>query len=112
MEPSSEQNVIDDKHQEATDVLHEVSTIDKGEILHAQEATHLQHSITLKDAFRLYRPAIAWSFLFSLGVVMAGFDPQLVGTLVAIPTFQKQFGVDVGDGKYAIQAQCNSAPPF
>lgn len=57
----------------------------------------------------MYRPAIAWSFLFSLGVIMAGFDPQLVGSLVAIPTFQKQFGTSVGDGNYVIEAQWQSA---
>lgn len=45
--------------------------------------TRHQHSLSYKDAFRTYAPAVAWSFLFSLGVIMAGFDPQLVGTLGA-----------------------------
>ncbi|KAK4493640.1 hypothetical protein PRZ48_014825 [Zasmidium cellare] len=97
----------------ATTTSHDASgSIYKGEMIaldQAQQATQLQHEISLRDAFRLYRPAIAWSFLFSLGVVMAGFDPQLIGTLVAIPTFQKTFGKPVGNGEYAIAAQWQSA---
>ncbi|KAI9815477.1 MAG: hypothetical protein M1827_002611 [Pycnora praestabilis] len=74
----------------------------------ARDATAAEHSLTVKGAFRLYAPAIGWSFLFSLGVIMAGFDPQLVGTLVAIPTFQKDFGTEY-DGSYVVEAKWQSA---
>jgi SP family general alpha glucoside:H+ symporter-like MFS transporter len=60
--------------------------------LRAEEATAAEHALSIKDAIRLYAPAIFWSFLFALGVVVAGFDPQIVGTLVAIPQFQQNFG--------------------
>ena len=40
----------------------------------ARDATLVEHSLTVREAFRLCRPAIGWSSLFSLGVVMAGFD--------------------------------------
>ena len=75
----------------------------------AQQAAAQQHELTLREAFKLYRPAIGWSFLFSMGVIMAGFDPQLVGTLVAIPTFQKTFGKQLSDGSYVVEAQWQSA---
>ncbi len=75
----------------------------------AQRAATQQHDLTLREAFKLYRPAIGWSFLFSMGVIMAGFDPQLVGTLVAIPTFQKTFGHQLADGSYVVEAQWQSA---
>ena len=75
----------------------------------ARQAIQEQHDLTFKEALKLYQPAIGWSFLFSLGVIMAGFDPQLVGTLVAIPTFQKQFGQALSDGSYVVQAQWQSA---
>lgn len=75
----------------------------------ARLATIQQHDLTLRDAFRLYRPAIGWSFLFSLGVIMAGFDPQLVGTLVAIPAFQQQFGDVQADGTFLVSASWQSA---
>ena len=91
---------------------HQVS---KGEIFNleqaqqAQQATQKQHDLTFQEAVKLYRPAIGWSFVFSLGVIMAGFDPQLVGTLVAIPAFQKLFGQRQPDGSYVVQAQWQSA---
>ncbi len=75
----------------------------------ARGATETEHNLTITEAFRLYRPAIGWSFLFSLGVIMAGFDPQLVGTLIAIPQFQKTFGVQLADGSFVVQAQWQSA---
>jgi SP family general alpha glucoside:H+ symporter-like MFS transporter len=40
---------------------------------------------------------------------MAGFDPQLVGTLIAIPRFQQDFGVQLADGSFVVQAQWQSA---
>lgn len=75
----------------------------------AQDARTTEHELSLKDAFRLYPKAIAWSFLFSLGVIMAGFDPQLVGTLIAIPRFQHDFGIQLADGSFVVQAQWQSA---
>lgn len=86
--------------------------VTKGEVLtlsQARQAVETQHDLSLRDALKYYRPAIGWSFLFSLGVIMAGFDPQLVGTLVAIPTFQKQFGQQLADGSYVVAAQWQSA---
>jgi hypothetical protein len=76
-----------------------------GEVVLAQKAIDArttEHSLTLRDAFRYYRPAIGWSFLFSLGVIMAGFDPQLVGTLIAIPRFQHDFGVQLPDRSFVV----------
>ncbi|MCJ1314351.1 hypothetical protein MMC25_008032 [Agyrium rufum] len=86
--------------------------IEKGDLItleQAQKATQKQHDLTLVQAMKLYRPAIGWSFLFSLGVITAGFDPQLVGTLVAIPAFQNKFGLLQPDGSYIVQAQWQSA---
>jgi SP family general alpha glucoside:H+ symporter-like MFS transporter len=82
----------------------QVDTVD-----YARDAALKQHELTLSQAIKYYRPAIGWSFLFSLGVIMAGFDPQLVGTLVAIPTFQRDFGVQLADGSYVVAAQWQSA---
>ena len=67
------------------------SNVAQGEVFFVQKAVDAratEHSLSLRDAFRYYLPAIGWSLLFSLGVIMAGFDPQLIGTLVAIPQFQ------------------------
>jgi MFS transporter, SP family, general alpha glucoside:H+ symporter len=77
-------------------------------IVAARDAATAEHSYTVKEAFRLFRPAICWCFLFSLGVVMAGFDPQLIGALVAIPSFQRSFG-EPFKGGYVVPAQWQSA---
>ncbi|KAB5526271.1 maltose permease [Coniochaeta sp. 2T2.1] len=85
---------------------------DGGEVALAKkvnEARIAEHSLSLRDAFTQYRAAIGWSFVFSLGVIMAGFDPQLVGTLIAIPRFQHDFGVRLPDGSFVVQAQWQSA---
>ena len=74
----------------------------------ARAATLVEHTLTVKDAFKSYRPAIGWSFLFSLGVIMAGFDPQIISTLVAIPRFQRDFG-NPFNGSYLIPAKWQSA---
>lgn len=74
----------------------------------ARDATLAEHALTVRDAFTLYKPAIGWSFLFSLGVIMAGFDPQVISTLVAIPRFQKDFGNPFNDA-YLIPAKWQSA---
>lgn len=46
------------------------TTNEKELAVNAQLGAQEQHELTVKDSFRLYRPAIAWSFLFSLGVIM------------------------------------------
>lgn len=45
--------------------------------------------------------------LFCIGVVIAGFDPQLIGTLIAVPAFRKDFGESI-DGSYYIAASWQS----
>ena len=84
-----------------TDVTTGDLTVVKG----ARDARNVEHNLSLKDAFTAYRPAIGWAFVFSLGVIMAGFDPQLVGTLIAIPRFQHDFGVELADGSFVVQAK-------
>jgi SP family general alpha glucoside:H+ symporter-like MFS transporter len=79
-----------------------------GEVVLTQNvkvARTTEDELSIKDTFRYYRPAIGWAFLFSLGVIMAGFDPQLVGTLIAIPRIQHDFGVQLADGSFVVQAQ-------
>jgi hypothetical protein len=83
-----------------------------GEVVLTQNvkvARTTEDELSIKDTFRYYRPAIGWAFLFSLGVIMAGFDSQLVGTLIAIPRFQHDFGAQLADGSFVVQAQWQSA---
>ncbi|KAK5127324.1 hypothetical protein LTR85_006663 [Meristemomyces frigidus] len=89
-----------------------ISDIDVGDVTlikQARDARTTEHNLSLREALVSYRSAIGWSFVFSLGVIMAGFDPQLVGTLIAIPQFQHDFGIQLADGSYVVQAQWQSA---
>ena len=51
-----------------------------------------EKDLSFSAALRLYPKAIGWSVLFSVGVMMLAFDPQLLGGLDAMPAFQEQFG--------------------
>ncbi|KIX08905.1 uncharacterized protein Z518_03562 [Rhinocladiella mackenziei CBS 650.93] len=83
----------------------------EGEIVNlqqARDATALGHTLSIRHALRFYAPAILWTFLFSTGNVMVGFDPQLTGILIAIPQFQRQYG-QFFNGSYVVKAEWQSA---
>lgn len=69
----------------------------------AQVATEHEKALGFLQAIRLYPTAAAWSVYFSLGILMAAFDPQIVGNLFATGAFQKDFGYKFEDG-YIISA--------
>ncbi|KAK5046598.1 hypothetical protein LTR84_007359 [Exophiala bonariae] len=69
----------------------------------AQLATEHEKSLGFLQALRLYPTAAGWSVYFSLGILMAAFDPQIVGNLFATGAFQKDFGYQFEDG-YIISA--------
>ena len=45
----------------------------------ARNATDREHALTLRDSFRLYPKAIAFSLLFSTAIIMEGYDLALMG---------------------------------
>ena len=69
----------------------------------AKKATDLEHEMTTWEALKRYRKACFWSFVFSLCIVMDGYDTAFTGTLYAEPAFQKQFGKPYAGG-YQIEA--------
>lgn len=60
--------------------------------------------MTLREGFRLYPAAIAWSMLLSTAIVMEGFDVVLLGSLYAQPQFNERYGVQQADGSFTISA--------
>jgi hypothetical protein len=74
----------------------------------ARLATEIEHQMTFMQAIKIYPKAMAWSVFFSLGVIMTGFDPQLLGSLYAEPAFQRDFGYKFGDS-YIISAPWQTA---
>lgn len=69
----------------------------------ARNATRDEHELKVWDGIKRYRKAIWWSFVFSLCIVMDGYDTGFSGTLYAHPAFQQQFGKPY-DGGYQIPA--------
>ncbi|EGC41843.1 maltose permease [Histoplasma capsulatum var. duboisii H88] len=73
----------------------------------AQEATTLERALDIRIALKLYPKAAAWSFFFSLGVIMTGYGPQIIGNLYGCPRFQQDFGY-LFNGKWIISAAWQS----
>lgn len=85
-------------------------TIDKfGEIsIDAQRATEFERNMSLFEALRLYRKVAILSLILSASLVMEGYDTSLMVRFFAYPSFQRKFGVPVGDGTYQLTASWQS----
>jgi MFS transporter, SP family, general alpha glucoside:H+ symporter len=74
----------------------------------ATEATNVEHSLTVSEAFSIYPMAVVWSVLFCLCIVMDGFDSNLITNLYGLPAFQQKYG-EPFDGSYIIPAPWQTA---
>lgn len=59
--------------------------------------------LTFLQAISRYRQAAFWAVFFCLGQLMTAYDPQVMGNLLAMPKFQRDFGHIYKD-KYTISA--------
>ena len=72
--------------------------------------TQSQHELRFWPAVNLYKPAVAWSLVINIAVILSGFDGQLVGSVVGLSPFKKQFGhFDKSTGEYQVSAAWNGA---
>ena len=65
--------------------------------------TGIPQEMRLKQAVRLYPKITRYTFLLMSAVILYGYDLVIVGTITAVPGFQKDFGV-LHSGKYIIPA--------
>ncbi|KAL2823560.1 general substrate transporter [Aspergillus cavernicola] len=72
---------------------------------HIKRGRRAETDLTLRDAFRYYRPAVTWSVLISLATVMESYDMQIVHSFYAFPQFQERYGVPLESGSYSIPAK-------
>lgn len=82
-------------------------SIDKVKAEHEESATlgsWAETSLTLSQAFRVYRKAIMWSVVMSMATVMESYDLILVTSFYAFPQFQERYGVQLDTGRYSIPA--------
>jgi hypothetical protein len=51
-----------------------------------------EHQLTFMDVARNHKPLIWWSFYFAMCAVGWGFDAQVNGAMISVPSFRRDFG--------------------
>ena len=74
-----------------------------------QNLLTVEKEIGVLEAIKLYPKEVFWCGVFCLGVVMAGYDGQIISAFYGLPAFQKRFGVQLDDGTYQITAPWQTA---
>ena len=74
----------------------------------ALRATQYEHNLGAWQAIKMYPKATAFSMLFSLALIMEGYDTSLLGSFFAYPSFQEKFGDLQPDGTYQLTASWQS----
>ena len=74
----------------------------------AHRGTEYERNMTLWQAIRMYPKASAFSMIFSLSLIMEGYDTSLLGSFFGYPTFQEKFGQQQPDGTYQLSASWQS----
>ncbi|KAL4787949.1 general substrate transporter [Aspergillus varians] len=61
----------------------------------ARRGTEQEHSLSFTQGLRTYRKAVGWSMLFSLAIIMEGYDTTLLQSFFAFPEFVQSYGSPV-----------------
>ncbi|CDK28211.1 unnamed protein product [Kuraishia capsulata CBS 1993] len=77
-------------------------------MLRSYRANEQEKQIGVREACRRYPRAVFWTIIFSLGVIMCGYDAQIISSFYALPAFQKKYGDYVGDDTWAVSAAWQS----
>ncbi|KAH7129106.1 general substrate transporter [Dactylonectria macrodidyma] len=84
---------------------HGDSKPDSASTLAADEAQRVETSLSVRDALRYYRKAVAWSVAVSMSTVMESYGMLLINSFFAFPTFKQKYGELLPDGSYSIPAR-------
>lgn len=71
----------------------------------ADEAQRVDLSLSLKDSFRYYWKAVAWSLAMSMSTIMESYVLLLINSFFAFPQFQEAYGEQLPDGSWSIPAR-------
>ncbi|XXH02484.1 hypothetical protein Hte_008860 [Hypoxylon texense] len=88
------------------------TTVIDNELVEASKiAARRESELTVREAVSKHKSAIFWASFFCLPNIIIGYDPTIVGTLVGIPQFRKDFGYEypAGSGSYVLPASWTSA---
>lgn len=72
------------------------------------EAAAEQRSMSTLQAIRRYWRAFFWSLFMCMGALLWGYDSQVGGGLLSVPSFRRDFGHEA-NGAYVLPAQWQSA---
>ncbi|KAL2829213.1 general substrate transporter [Aspergillus cavernicola] len=61
----------------------------------ARRGTEQEHSLSFTQGLKTYRKAVGWSMLFSLAIIMEGYDTTLLQSFFAFPVFVQRYGAPV-----------------
>lgn len=77
----------------------------------SKDAARRERELTIREAISKHRAGVFWASFFCLPNIIIGYDPTIVGTLVGIPQFRKDFGYEypAGSGSYILPAAWISA---
>ena len=75
----------------------------------AAAGTKTETELTVRDAFRYYWKAVAWSVIISMATIMESYDLQIINSFYAYPQFQKKYGEQISPDKYSIPARWQTA---
>ncbi|KAJ5468859.1 Major facilitator superfamily domaingeneral substrate transporter [Penicillium sp. IBT 31633x] len=80
----------------------------------SQRATRREHDLTVRQAISKHKSAIFWAAYFILPGFVIGYEPTILGSLVGIPQFRKDFGYEhpPGSGEYVLASSWTSAFPY
>jgi len=96
-----EVNTVNPRHQVMSDIDPEL-------LAQGLELIQAEKSMPLRDSLRYHWRALLWGMVLSLALVMDGYDGSVSLSFFALPSFQRQFGVE-HNGKYAIPANWQAA---
>ncbi|ODV95704.1 hypothetical protein PACTADRAFT_76140 [Pachysolen tannophilus NRRL Y-2460] len=98
-----------DKNITAVEITENVEDDIDEIILKTKDIAEEEKQVSVFEAVKRYPKEILWSCIFSLGVVMAGYDAQIISSFYALPSFQKHYGIPDGDDSYYITAAWQTA---
>ncbi|KAH6684802.1 general substrate transporter [Halenospora varia] len=76
----------------STDAVEHAETATNGDGKLDQAYVETEHQLTFRDVWRNHKAIIGWSFFWAMCAVGWGFDAQVNGAMIGVPSFRRDFG--------------------
>ncbi|KAH8751460.1 maltose permease, partial [Hyaloscypha finlandica] len=67
-----------------------------------------EHQLTFRDAWKHHKAIIGWSFFWAMCAIGWGFDAQVNGAMISVPSFRRDFGY-IFEGEAVLPASWQAA---